>query len=464
MGGSALDAVTASKGNAPKGLTTFGLSFQWAAFNKQLSGSGSVASSGTNRLDSTLFDLSLARHLGGGFAVSMRLPIGSVRLEPTGGQTTNISGFGDFDVGGSYTFDAPFGGVWRPRLRARGTLVLPTGTAIRVEDASPGVPPNLIAIGAGAIGLGADIGGVQPITAKLSARVGIGVRAPLTYGVTNNRFGYSITTSIGSLYQPASNFLIAAGVSGLHRSNARNRELGTLTNSGGDSLGADLTVTYLASDDIAVGVGGQLPLYQNVNGTQVAQSFSLLSFVAMSFGSGDDDGHVHGGGGGGRGDGDGHVHGGEQNHDDGHDHSNEQEPDGGDAPDSKHTNTDRKDAGALQPSTHTPDIANLATGGDSFALAAAAVPGKIVAVDFWATWCKPCKQIEATLRHHASLHADFAVRQVEVPNSRSAASREHLGGRPALPTVWLLDRQGRVVRKLEGVSNAALLRVLDELQ
>jgi len=445
VGGSALDAVTARQGEDPAGITTVALSFQWANFERQLTGSGSVDSSGTERLDATLFDLALWHHLPKGFAAGVRIPIGSVRVVPDGGQPAFVSGFGDIQLSGAYNLHRLWAHPWRPRLTLRASLALPSGEAKRVEDAAPGVPPNLIAIGTGAIGGGVDARLTQPIREGLSVRAWGGIRTPFSYSETGNKFGWSATYGLGLLYQPVRPILLAADFFGVHLDQARSREAGLLINSGGDSMLLDLGATYLATDRVALGVTVRAPIFQQVNGTQIAQSFGLMSVVAVSFGK-DAEEHDHGGE-------DKHDHGAEG--EDKHDHGAE----GEDKHDHGAEGEDKHDHGQ-HGSSHAPDVADLATGGSSFALKSAAVAGKRVAIDFWAEWCKPCKKIEKLLHAHAASHPDFAVRKVEVPTAMTDVARDHLGGKPKLPTVWLLDEHGKVIEKLEGVTSERLEQAL----
>ena len=100
--------------------------------------------------------------------------------------------------------------------------------------------------------------------------------------------------------------------------------------------------------------------------------------------------------------------------------------------------------------------------------------GKVVLLDFWATWCGPCKIEIPWFMEFEQQFKDrgFAVVGVSMDEDGWNAVKPYLvrmkvnyrillgndkvaglyGGVDALPTTFLIDRQGNIVAKYEGVS------------
>ena len=84
---------------------------------------------------------------------------------------------------------------------------------------------------------------------------------------------------------------------------------------------------------------------------------------------------------------------------------------------------------------------------------------KPVLVDFWATWCAPCRAIGPTLEAVAEQYAErVRVGKMNVDENMSITGRYRITGIPAL----LLFKGGQVQEQLTGVqSKDTLVKMLD---
>lgn len=106
--------------------------------------------------------------------------------------------------------------------------------------------------------------------------------------------------------------------------------------------------------------------------------------------------------------------------------------------------------------------------------------GEVLLINFWATWCPPCKKEIPQLIHLQETYAPFGFRVLGlsidqnglaavkpfvrgrkeinytiIPNGRRAA--QLLGGINSIPTSFVLDREGRIIYKLRGYDAANAL-------
>lgn len=74
------------------------------------------------------------------------------------------------------------------------------------------------------------------------------------------------------------------------------------------------------------------------------------------------------------------------------------------------------------------------------------VSGDLVLVDFFATWCGPCKMLGPVLEELESDRADVKIVKVDIDESRSLA-REY--GVMSVPTLFLF-KNGQIVSQKSG--------------
>lgn len=88
----------------------------------------------------------------------------------------------------------------------------------------------------------------------------------------------------------------------------------------------------------------------------------------------------------------------------------------------------------------------------------AATKKGVVLVDFWASWCAPCKIIAPTLNEIADSQNDFLVTKVNVDHNQQLAQRFKIR---SIPTMVVL-KDGKEVKRIAGVKTKR--SILKEVQ
>ena len=95
-------------------------------------------------------------------------------------------------------------------------------------------------------------------------------------------------------------------------------------------------------------------------------------------------------------------------------------------------------------------------------LAPHAVPGKITLFDFYATWCPPCREVDASLTAHVRERSDLAVRKLNIGSWETPLATRYLQGAASLPLVIVYGKDRRVVDSVAGLDLGALERAIQK--
>jgi thiol-disulfide isomerase/thioredoxin len=126
----------------------------------------------------------------------------------------------------------------------------------------------------------------------------------------------------------------------------------------------------------------------------------------------------------------------------------------------------RSKPAVVDPTPHPAAAADLIQlsihGEDVPELAPHAVRGKVTLFDFYATWCAPCRTIDAHVLRLLGQRADVAVRKLNVVSWETPLAAHYLRDASGLPLVVVYGKDARPVDSIAGLNLEALDRAIEK--
>jgi copper chaperone CopZ len=108
------------------------------------------------------------------------------------------------------------------------------------------------------------------------------------------------------------------------------------------------------------------------------------------------------------------------------------------------------------------DVQWIARGGADVDLEPHRAAGKVTVFDFYATWCGPCREVDAEMAKILAEDSDVALRKIDVGTWDSPVAKHYLAGASGLPFIIVDGRNGARVRTIAGLDLAALRAAIAE--
>lgn len=121
--------------------------------------------------------------------------------------------------------------------------------------------------------------------------------------------------------------------------------------------------------------------------------------------------------------------------------------------------------GAYIPELELPaevDAQKISEAGEAVELREHLAAGKVTVFDFYAAWCKPCREVDRHMKQVLTAHADVALRKIDVVDWDSEVAKAHLRNVPGLPYVIVFGPSGTQVAAISGLHLDELDAAIEE--
>ncbi len=97
------------------------------------------------------------------------------------------------------------------------------------------------------------------------------------------------------------------------------------------------------------------------------------------------------------------------------------------------------------------DAAEPVEPGQRVTLSDHVVPNKVTVFDFYAAWCKPCREVDRHMKTVLTNQRDVALRKLDIVDWDTELAQQHLTGVEGLPYVVVFGTNGRKVAAISGL-------------
>ncbi len=107
------------------------------------------------------------------------------------------------------------------------------------------------------------------------------------------------------------------------------------------------------------------------------------------------------------------------------------------------------------------DVSWISRAGEKVDLDEHLVSGKVTVIDFYASWCGPCREVDRAMFSVLRVRGDVAFRKVNVSDWESPVAKQYLTKVPELPYVIVYSKRGRRVEAISGLDLDRLHAAID---